>query len=77
MSPRLVTAEVSYRQDNLRPRIARFGALDPGQILVPANFNPGDQVYEPAHPNSDGIFTTLEPAASADDERLKTLWKKG
>ena len=36
-----------------------LGALEPGQILVPSNFNPSNQVYEPAHPNREGIFTTL------------------
>ena len=63
-SPRLQLAEVSYRQVNQRPRIDRFGALDPGQILVPANFNPADQAYEPAGPNRDGIFTTLAARGS-------------
>ena len=75
-SPRLTSAEVSYRQENLRPKVERFAALDPGQVLVPAGFNPADQVYEPASPNRDGIFTTLEPGA-ARDERMKPLWKKG
>ena len=76
-SPRLMLAEASYRQVNQRPRIDRFGALDPGQILVPANFNPADQVYEPAGPNRDGIFTTLQPAAAGGDTRTKQLWKLG
>lgn len=76
-TPRLLAAEASYRQVNQRPRIDRFGALDPGQILVPANFNPADQVYEPAGPNRDGIFTTLQPAGSGGDARTKQLWKSG
>jgi hypothetical protein len=76
-SPRITGVEVSYRQENLRPKIVRFAALDPGEILVPANFNPANQVFEPAHPSRDGIFTTLEPAAEDGDLRLKTLWKKG
>jgi hypothetical protein len=76
-SPRLDTAEASYRQVNQRPRIDRFGALDPGQILVPANFNPADQAYEPAGPNKDGIFTTLRPATSGGELRTKQLWKLG
>jgi hypothetical protein len=69
--------ELSYRQENLKPRIDLLGALEPGQILVPANFNPSNQVYEPAHPNRDGIFTT--PGGPADDEggRTKVLWKSG
>lgn len=75
-TPRLTAAEVSYRQENLRPKIERFAALDPGQVLVPAGFNPADQVYEPASPNREGIFTSLE-AAAPRDERMKPLWKKG
>jgi hypothetical protein len=75
-SPRVAATEVSYRQENLRPRIERFFAMDPGQVLVPAGFNPAEQVFEPASPNREGIFTTLEPAASRD-ERGKTLWKRG
>lgn len=76
-SPRLYSAELSYRQENLKPRIESFVALEPGQILVPANFNPGNQVYEPAHPNKEGIFTTLESAPADEAGRLKPLWKKG
>ncbi|MFN7940127.1 MAG: hypothetical protein U0X73_00900 [Thermoanaerobaculia bacterium] len=76
-SPEIAAVELSYRQENLRPRIERFAAMDPGQILVPAGFNPGEQVFEPAHPTKDGIFTTLEPAAGKDDSRSKTLWKRG
>ena len=58
-SPRIYETELSYRQENLRPKIGTFQALDPGQILVPANFNPTNQVYEPAHPNREGIFNSL------------------
>ncbi len=75
--PVLQTAELSYRQENLSPRIDGFGALEPGQILVPANFNPTNQVYEPAHPTREGIFTTLGQPADEDDGRTKPLWKKG
>jgi len=76
-SPLLYGVELSYRQENLKPRIDLLGALEPGQILVPANFNPSNQVYEPAHPNREGIFTT--PGSPADDEggRTKVLWKSG
>lgn len=76
-SPQLYGIELSYRQENLRPRITALVALEPGQILVPANFNPASQVYEPAHPNREGIFTT--PGAPPSDEggRVKPLWKKG
>jgi hypothetical protein len=76
-SPLLYGAELSYRQENLKPKIDFLGSLEPGQILVPASFNPSNQVYEPSHPNREGIFTT--PGTPADDEggRTKVLWKKG
>jgi hypothetical protein len=75
-SPRLYNTELSYRQENLSPHIDGLAVLEPGQILVPAAFNPGNQVFEPAHPNREGIFTTLE---SAPDEggRVKALYKRG
>ena len=77
-SPALAGAEVSYVQENLAPRIAELTAMDPGQILVAYNFNPANQVYEPVHPNREGIFTTLTQAAEGtDDQRLKPLWKMG
>lgn len=77
-SPRLYAAELSYRQENLSPKIASLTALDPGQILVPANFNPSNQVFEPASPNREGIFTTLAPASAEEGGgRTKPLWKKG
>ena len=53
-SPRLYEVDLSYRQENLRPRIASFVPLEPGQVLVPANFNPANQVFEPAHPAQGG-----------------------
>lgn len=76
-TPRLYTAELSYRQENLSPRIDALAALEPGQILVPQNFNPSNQVYEPAHPTREGIFTTVGQPADEDDGRTKPLWKKG
>jgi hypothetical protein len=78
-SPRIYETELSYRQENLSPKIASLTALDPGQILVPSNFNPSNQVYEPAHPNREGIFTSLTPAAEDDGGggRTKVLWKGG
>jgi hypothetical protein len=76
-TPAIAGVEVSYRQENLAPRITDLRALDPGQILVAYNFNPTNQVYEPAHPNREGIFTTLAPPAEGGDDRLKPLWKKG
>jgi hypothetical protein len=77
-SPRLYETELSYRQENLSPKIGALQVLDPGQILVPANFNPANQAFEPAHPNRDGIFTTLTPAdEDAGGGRSKALWKLG
>jgi hypothetical protein len=78
-SPRIYETELSYRQENLKPKIGGLQALDPGQILVPANFNPTNQVYEPAHPNREGMFTSL--GLPTDDDagggRNKLLWKLG
>ena len=77
-APRLYGAELSYRQENLSPKIQTLAALEPGQILVPSTFNPSNQVYEPAHPNREGIFTTVGAPADDDDAgRTKPLWKKG
>ncbi len=79
-SPRIYETELSYRQENLSPKIGGLTALEPGQILVPANFNPSNQVYEPAHPNREGIFTSLTAAAEDDGGgggRNKVLWKLG
>lgn len=77
-SPRIWGAELSFRQENMKPRIDQLTALEPGQILVPANFNPSNQVYEPASPNREGIFTSLGGAADDDGGgRTKPLWKKG
>jgi hypothetical protein len=69
--------EISYLQDNLKPKIESFNVMDAGQILVPGNFNPASQIFEPAHPNREGIFTTLEAPRATNEGRLKTLWKKG
>src|SRR4029079_19124054 len=76
-SPQLAGAEVSYLQTNLAPRITQLDAMDPGQILVAFNFNTSGQAYEPAHPNREGIFTTLAETNEGGDDRLKTLWKQG
>lgn len=76
-SPVLFGAELSYLQRNLAPKIEAFQVLEPGQVLVPSNFNPGNQVYEPAHPSRDGIFTTLTPSEGPGNARLKPLWKMG
>jgi hypothetical protein len=77
-SPELTEVEASYRARNAPPRIKRFQGLDPGEVLVLANFNPSAQVFEPMHPDKSGIFTTLAnlPGDGAD-ARFKTLWKKG
>ena len=76
-SPSLSEVMLSYKQLNLPPKIKSLTLLDPGEILVPANFNPSSQVFEPAHPNRQGIFTTLTPAKPGEEARLKTLWKRG
>jgi len=77
-SPLLFGTELSYRQENLQPRIVAFAALDPGQILVPVTFNPANQVYEPAHPNKEGIFVPVgTPPLEDGAGRTKPLWKKG
>lgn len=76
-SPRIYGTELSYRQENLKPRIDMLMSLEPGQILVPANFNPSNQVYEPASPNREGIFTSVGEPAEDDSGRTKPLWKKG
>lgn len=75
--PRVVASELSYRQRNLRPQIDSLEILDPGEILVPGNFNPQNQAFEPWSPNREGIFTSLRPEKDSDASRLKTLWKKG
>jgi hypothetical protein len=75
-SPRVVATELSYRQENLRPAIDAFFALEPGQILVPAGFNPAEQLFEPVSPNRQGIFETLRPTPPRE-ERLRTVWRRG
>jgi hypothetical protein len=67
--------EISYLQSNQPPQIDELTVLDPGQILVPSTFNPQNQVYEPAYPNREGIFTTLKD--TKDTRGLKPLWKRG
>ncbi len=74
--PRLESAELTYRQENLKPKIGKLEALDPGQILVPSSFNPQNQTFEPWSPNRDGIFTTLR-FEKPKNGSLKKLWKKG
>jgi len=76
-SPSLSEILISYKQANLPPRIESLTVMEPGQVLVPANFNPAQQVYEPVHPDRQGIFTVLESEAPKENRRLKTLWKKG
>ncbi len=76
-SPVLGSVDISYQQLNLPPRIKRLQVLDPGEIVVPANFNAANQVFEPVHPDRQGMFTPLRPAAKRDDRRRKNLWKKG
>ncbi len=76
--PRLKSAELTYRQENLAPKIETLEVLDPGEILVPTSFNPQNQTFEPWSPNRDGIFTTLRLEKPKNgDGRSKSLWKKG
>ncbi len=74
--PRLESTELSYRQENLKPKIDKLEALEPGKILVPSSFNPQNQTFEPWSPNRDGIFTTLR-VEQPKNGGVKTLWKKG
>lgn len=76
-SPILREVVVSYRQHNLAPRIASLTVSPPGEIRVPAAFNPGAQVFEPVSPDKGGIFTTLKAGNGNEQRSLKTLWKKG
>lgn len=77
-TPRIHLVELSYLQMNQKPEITELKVLEPGQILVPATFNPANQVYEPAHPNRDGIFTSIDgKRGDAESSRLKTVWKLG
>lgn len=75
-SPLVHGIELTYRQENLRPKIEALAVLEPGRILVPASFSPSDQAFEPVSPTPDGVFRTLEPAPVGDG-RLKALWKPG
>lgn len=75
-SPLVYGIELSYRQENLRPKIEQLAVLEPGRILVPASFNPSDQAFEPVSQTPEGVFRTLEPAPTGDG-RLKSLWKPG
>lgn len=76
VSPLVYGIELTYRQENLRPKIEALAVLEPGRILVPASFSPSDQAYEPVSQAPGGVFRTLEPAPVGDG-RLKTLWKPG
>lgn len=78
-SPVLREVVVAYRQHNLAPRVESLTVSPPGEIRVPANFNPGNQVFEPTSPDRSGIFTTIESnSAAANGSRgHKTLWKTG
>jgi hypothetical protein len=77
LSPEIVAVEVTYRQHNRKPDIKKLDVLPAGTILVPTNFNPSNQAYEPAHPNRDRIFTTVGDPAQAQKGSTKSLWKLG
>ena len=75
-TPEVVAVEVTYRQHNRKPEIKKLDVLPAGTILVPTNFNPSNQAYEPAHPNRDRIFTTVGDPAQTQ-KGTKSLWKLG
>ncbi|MEM6793366.1 MAG: hypothetical protein AAF725_05260 [Acidobacteriota bacterium] len=74
-SPRIDSIELSYRQINRAPEVTVFGALPPGEILVPQSFNPTTTTFEPWSPNREGIFTSIQP--EKNDGSQKNLFKKG
>lgn len=76
-SPTLRRATLSYRQQNLPPRVRSFRALAPGEIRVPPSFRSDDEVLAPARPDRSGLFTPLEALEEENDGRTKTLWKLG
>ena len=76
-SPELQVAEISYLQENQRPKITDLRVLDPGVILVVGSFNPSNQVFEPPSPNRDGFFNSLDEPATDSKGRPKQLWKLG
>ncbi|MDA8019009.1 MAG: hypothetical protein MPN21_16330 [Thermoanaerobaculia bacterium] len=75
-SPRIDATELSYRQLNQAPKIKKFTAKEPGQILVSQSFNPTSTVFEPWSPSRQGIFVTLDEDKSGEGN-TKTLWKRG
>jgi hypothetical protein len=75
--PRLDAIEISYRQENRAPRIDKLEVLAPGEILVPAGFNPASTTFEPWSPNREGIFTSIQTEKEKGEGRLKSLFKKG
>lgn len=77
LTPEVVAVEVTYRQHNRKPEITELDVLPAGTILVPTNFNPSNQAYEPAHPNRDRIFTTVGDPARNRQGATKSLWKLG
>lgn len=76
-TPEVVAVEVTYRQHNRKPEVKKLDVLPAGTILVPTNFNPSNQAYEPAHPNRDRIFTVVGDPAQTQRGSTKTLWKLG
>ena len=77
LTPEVVAVEVTYRQHNRKPEVTKLDVLPAGTILVPTNFNPSNQAYEPAHPNRDRIFTTVGSPAQTREGATKSLWKLG
>lgn len=77
VSPELQVAELTYLQENQRPKISELEVLDPGVILVQGSFNPSNQVFEAPSPNRDGFFNSLDEPATDAKGRPKQLWKLG
>ncbi len=76
-TPEVTAVEVTWRQHNRKPEIGELEVLPAGTILVPTNFNPSNQAYEPAHPNRDRIFSVVGDPAQTRKGATKTLWKLG
>ncbi len=75
-SPDLSRVTVSYRQQNLRPRIKSLEVLSPGEVIAPPG-GAGSTTFEPSRPDRNGIFTPLKASSPSRERKGKTLWKRG
>ncbi|MFQ5527361.1 MAG: hypothetical protein ACE5GX_13995 [Thermoanaerobaculia bacterium] len=76
-SPSLTRVALSYRQQNLPPRIKKLEVMPPGEVVVPPGFVPGSQTFEPTRSGKDGFFSTLKSSKNERERQRKTLWKQG